>query len=110
MLSIVMAVSGGIFKGVPAFPFVQRGDHVFTKATRSARCCGVKAIHAGIFVVTNPRVTALYRSSSVGKVPVGVERHLKVASVKSLGLGSIHSAFMPSPLPSGPWQPIQYLR
>ena len=42
----------------------------------------------------------LKRSSSVGRVPVGVERHLKVAIVKSRGFGSSQTAFSPLPSPS----------
>src|SRR2546421_3930105 len=61
-----------------------------------------------MFVVTNPRVIASNRSWSVGSVPVGVERHLNTASVKSRGLGSIHCAFSPRASPSSPWQPAQY--
>jgi hypothetical protein len=60
-----------------------------------------------MFVVTNPRLTELYRSSSVGKLPLGVERHLNTAAVKSRGLGSIHGAFSPFPSPARPWQPTQ---
>src|SRR5208282_3397996 len=71
---------------------------------------GVSGLHDGMLVVTNPRVTALNKSSSVGKVPVGVERHLNVASVKSRGFGSTHCAFSPSPSPAAPWQPTQNLR
>src|SRR6266542_385588 len=72
------------------------------------RFCGVSATHGGMFVVTNPRSTELYRSWSVGSEPDGVERHLNVASVKSRGLGSIHWAFSPWASPSSPWQPAQY--
>src|SRR6266550_2735701 len=72
------------------------------------RFCGVRAIHGGMFVVTNPRPTELYRSSSVGSDPDGVERHLNVPIVKSRGLGSIHCAFSPCASPSSPWQPAQY--
>src|SRR5579863_9777635 len=82
MLSIVIGVSGGMVNGAPGFSLAQRGDHVLTNATRLARSCGVSGRHEGMFVVTKPRVMALYRSSSVGKVPVGVDRHLNVASVK----------------------------
>src|SRR2546430_9336908 len=74
----------------------------------SARPWGVSATQGGMLVVTNPRVIALKRSSSVGRVPVGVERHLKTARVKSRGLGSIHCAFSPRASPSSPWQPAQY--
>ena len=73
----------------------------------SARPWGVTATQGGMLVVTNPRVMALNRSSSVGRVPVGVERHLNTAMVKSRGLGSIHCAFSPLASPSSPWQPAQ---
>src|SRR5271155_4682136 len=102
MLSIVTGGSAGITRTSPGFSLAQRGDQVLINATRSARCCSVKGRHEGILVLMKPRVIALYRSWSVGNVPVGVERHLNVASVKSLGLGSIHCAFMPFPSPSGP--------
>src|SRR5881628_2393460 len=74
----------------------------------SARPWGVTATQGGMLVVTNPRVMASNRSWSVGSVPVGVERHLKTARVKSRGLGSIHCAFSPLASPSSPWQPAQY--
>ena len=73
----------------------------------SARPWRVSATQGGMLVVTNPRVMALNRSSSVGRVPVGVERHLNTARVKSRGLGSIHCAFSPLASPSSPWQPAQ---
>ena len=95
MLLMVTAVSGGIVIGVPGFSVCHRGENVLMNATKSARCCGVSGLHEGILVVTNPRVIALNRSWSVGRVPVGVERHLNVAIVKSRGFGSIHCAFSP---------------
>src|ERR1700722_9280300 len=110
MLSIVTGVSGGMVRASPGFSLAQRGDQVLMKATRSARCCSVKGRQEGMLEVTNPLVTALYKSWSVGRVPVGVERHLKIASVKSLGLGAIHCAFIPLPSPAGPWQPMQSRR
>src|SRR5690349_6266728 len=102
MLSIVNAGSGGIWIGVPAFVVFHLGENVLMYATRSARFCPVSGSHWGMFVVTNPRVMALNRSSSVGCVPVGVDRHLNTPRVKSRGLGSIHWAFSPAPSPSGP--------
>src|SRR3984957_20528676 len=102
MHSIVTGGSAGITKTSPGFSLAQRGDQVLMKATRSARCCSVKGRHEGMLVLIKPRVMALWRSWSVGSVPVGVERHLKVASVKSRGLGSIHCAFIPLASPSGP--------
>src|SRR5213078_3481573 len=108
MLSIESAGSGGIVIGVPAWPVFHFGENVLMYATRSARFPGVRATQGGMFVVTNPRVTASNKSASVGRVPVGVERHLKTAMVKSRGLGSIHCAFSPRASPSSPWQPAQY--
>src|SRR3989475_5937691 len=94
--------------GVPGFPVFHFGEKVLMYATRSARLWGVSGSQAGVFVVTNPRVIASNKSWSVGSVPVGVERHLNTARVKSRGLGSIHCAFSPLASPSSPWQPAQY--
>src|SRR6266571_2065206 len=107
MLSIVRGGSGGIVIGVPGFSVFHLGEKVLMYATKSARFWRVSGSHWGMFVVTNPRVIALNRSSSVGSVPVGVERHLNTARVKSRGLGSIQGSFSPAPSPSGPWQPTQ---
>ena len=107
MLSAVGAGSGGTVIGVPALPLRHFGENVLMYATRSVRFWAVRGRHCGMYVVTNPRVIALNRSSSVGSVPLGVERHLKTASVKSRGLGSIHGAFSPAPSPLSPWQPMQ---
>src|SRR5467141_1610760 len=107
MLWTVSAGSDGTVIGVPARAVFHFVENVLMYATRSTRFWAVRGRHCGMFVVTNPRVIALNRSSSVGKVPVGVERHLNTASVKSRGLGSIHGAFSPLPSPSGPWQPTQ---
>src|ERR1700722_20800766 len=104
---MVAGVSWGMLMGVPGFSVFQRGEKVFTYATRSARCCGVSGFQEGMLVVTKPRWIAWSRSSSVGNVPVGVDLHLKVAAVKSRGFGSIHGAFSPFESPSGPWQPMQ---
>src|SRR6202789_1218064 len=59
ILSMVIGVSGGIFKEAPGFSLAQRGDQVLMNATKSARCWGLSGRQAGIAVVTNPRVTAL---------------------------------------------------
>src|SRR3974390_2322919 len=107
MLSIVTGGSGGILTGSPAFSFSQRAENVLIKATRSARSCRVNVFQIGMLEFVKPRDMALKRSSSVGRVPVGVERHLNVAAVKSRGLGSSHCAFTPLPSPSSPWQPAQ---
>src|SRR2546427_45655 len=98
--------SAGIVIGVPGLTVFHLGENVLMYATRSARCWFVSGRHGGMFVVTKPRVIALRRSWSVGSVPVGVERHLKTASVKSRGLGSIHGAFSPAPSPEGGTFPI----
>src|SRR5271154_5092744 len=59
MLSMVIAVSGGIFRVAPGFSLAQRGDQVLMKATKSARCCGLSGRQDGMAVVTKPRVMAL---------------------------------------------------
>src|SRR5258708_2986520 len=102
MLSIVTAGSAGILITSPAFSFCQRGEKVLMYATRSARCCLEKAFQIGMLLLVRPRPIVLNRSSSVGNVPVGVERHLKVAIVKSRGLGSSQTAFSPLPSPRSP--------
>src|SRR6267143_7254712 len=100
MLATVAAGSGGMVIGLPGFPVFHFGENVLMYATMSARLWCVSGSHAGMFVVTNPRVIASNRSWSVGRVPLGVERHLNTARVKSRGLGSIHAAFAPFPSPS----------
>jgi hypothetical protein len=42
----------------------------------------------GIPLAWTPRLMVSYKSLSKGKLPLGVDRHLKVALVKSRGLGS----------------------
>src|SRR6516164_6052585 len=102
MLSRVTGGSAGTLIGSPAFSFSQRGEKILMYATKSARCCLVKVFQIGMLELVSPRPIVLYRSSSVGSVPVGVERHLKVALVKSRGLGSSHWAFSPFPSPKSP--------
>src|ERR1700680_79946 len=102
MLSMVTGVSDGIGIGVPGFSLSHRGEKALTMAIRFARSCTVRGLQEGMLVVKKPRVMLLKRSSSVGIVPVGVERHLNTARVKSRGLGSIHCAFSPAPSPFGP--------
>ena len=87
MRSAVTSGSGGIVMGVPGFSFAQRGEKCFTQATRSARCCLVKVLHCGMLERSKPRAMVSKRSWSVGKVPVGVERHLKMPNWKLRGLG-----------------------
>src|SRR5246127_5796235 len=99
-LSGVTSGSGGISIGVPDFSFCQRGEKFLIHATKSARCCLVKVFHGGMFERSKPRAMVSYKSSSVGRVPVGVERHLNIARVKSRGFGSIHCALSPLPSPS----------
>src|SRR5262245_47369335 len=68
---------------------------------------------------TRPREMAMNRSRSVGSVPLGVERTLNTAEVKSRGWrgslwpcphlsASVHTAPLPSPLT--PWQPMHMPR
>ena len=73
--------------GVPGFSFAQRGEKCLTQATRSARSCLVKVLHCGMLERSKPRAMVSKRSWSVGKVPVGVERHLNMPNWKSRGLG-----------------------
>src|SRR5271169_2819918 len=82
MLSTVSFGSVGIWMGSPGFSATQRAENVLMKATRSARFCAVSAIQEGMFVKLKPRPMELYRSESSGSVPVGVDRHLKVAATK----------------------------
>ncbi len=88
MRSAVTSGSGGIVIGVPGFSLAQRGEKCFTQATRSARCCLVKVLHCGMFERSRPRAMVSKRSWSVGKVPVGVERHLNTPNWKSRGFGT----------------------
>ena len=74
-------------------------------------------LNAGMsWSATRPREMDLKRSTSVGKEPLGVERSLNTASVKSRGLrgslcsgeySSASSHTAPLPSPSMPWQPMQ---
>src|ERR1700744_4418103 len=102
MLSMVTAGSAGILIGSPAFSLPQRGAKGLMYATKSARCCLVKVFQIGMLEFVRPRATVLNKSSSVGSVPVGVERHLNVAKVKLRGLGSNQTAFSPLPSPKSP--------
>src|SRR6266404_5297761 len=76
---------------VPALSFFQRGEKVLMNATRLMRSWSVNGAHDGILELSNPRPMELYKSESRGRVPVGVERHLKVACVKFRGLGDVRS-------------------
>src|SRR3974390_1198142 len=105
MLSTVSFGSVGTSIGVPGFSLTQRAENVLMNATRSARCCAVSAAHDGMLVKLNPRISVLYRSLSSGKVPVGVERHLKVACIKLRGCGVTYGALSPSPFPRPQWHP-----
>src|ERR1700676_43876 len=107
MLGTVSGVSAGTWISGPAFSVAQRGEKVFMKATKSARCWSVKVIQEGILVLLKPRTSERYRSSSVGRVPVGVERHLNVAATKLRGRIFRYGPFSPPPSPRKPWQPQQ---
>src|SRR5229473_2732035 len=85
MDSTVTLGSAGTFIGSPGLSDLKRGEKVLMNATRSARCWPVSESHDGMLDITKPRPTELYRSWSVGKVPVGVERHLKTAASKFRG-------------------------
>src|SRR5215470_19238781 len=87
MLSRERAGSGGTGMGSPGLSVTQRAENVLMKATRSARFCAVSVSQLGMLEVMKPRVMALKRSESSGSVPVGVERHLKVAATKLRGKG-----------------------
>src|SRR5271154_4565673 len=107
MLCTVSGVSAGTLMGVPALSVFQRGEKLLMNAIRSARFWSVRVIHDGMLVLTKPRRMELKRSSSVGSVPVGVERHLKVAATKLRGRMFRYGAFSPLPPPRKPWQPQQ---
>ena len=77
------------------------------KATKSARFWSVRVIHDGILELMKPRSMVLNRSSSVGSVPVAVDRHLNVAATKFRGRIFRYGAFSPVPSPREPWQPQQ---
>src|SRR6516164_4894205 len=102
MLASVSVGSGGIVIGVPGFSVTQRAENVLITATRSARCCLVRASQLGMLVKLKPRSRELYKSESNGNVPVGVERHLKIAATKLRGSGVRYGAFSPSPFPRAP--------
>src|SRR5271155_56038 len=107
---MVVAGSAGNGIGVPGFCVFHLGEKVLMYAIRSTRSCGVSGLQEGMNVSTTPRVIVLYKSWSVGSEPVGVDRQRNSASVKSLGLGSIHCALFPSPFPSVPWHPTHQRR
>ena len=102
MLSTVAAGSAGMSIGVPAFSVFHLGEKVLMYANRSASVCGISGRQGGMLDVTKPRRIEAMRSASVGSVPLGVDRHLNTAAVKSRGFGSIHTAFSPFPSPSLP--------
>src|SRR4029077_352392 len=108
MPSKLTAGSAGTWIGSPALSLFHFGEKVLMYATRSARCWAVSALHEGILELTSPRSMAFAKSSSVGKVPVGVDRHLKVAVTKFRGRMFKYGAFSPLPSPRKPWQPQQY--
>src|SRR5580704_13353775 len=108
MLSKLSGGSAGTWIGSPGFSLFHLGEKVLIYATRSARCWSVSALHEGILELTRPRSMAFERSSSVGRVPVGVERHLNVAATKFRGRMFRYCAFSPLPSPRKPWQPQQY--
>ncbi len=60
-----------------------------------------------ISVPDTPSRMVRSRSSSVGRAPKGVVRHLNRPLVKSRGLGSIHFAAGPWPSPLMPWHIMQ---
>src|SRR5258708_38316509 len=117
MDSTVSLGSAGTLMGSPGFSFLKRGEKLLTNAIRSARCWLVRVIHEGMLVITKPRPTELYRSWSVGSVPVGVERHLNTAASKfrgwmlrygAVGQEPVCRQFSPLPSPRNPWHPEQY--
>src|SRR6516164_4896596 len=59
-----------------------------TNASRSTRSWRVRGYQEGIPLAWTPRPMVSNRSVSSGRLPVGVDRHLKIAAVKSRGLGS----------------------
>src|SRR2546423_9842101 len=95
MLSRVTAGSAGTLSGSPGLSVFQRGEKVLMKATISARCCLVRAFHAGMLELLNPRPKESSRSSSVGRVPLGVGRHLNVAATKFRGKIFRYGSFSP---------------
>src|ERR1700687_3761203 len=107
MLSTVSFGSGGTVMGVPALSLFHRGERVLTNAIKSARFWSVRTIHEGILLLLKPRSMALKRSWSVGRVPVGVDRHLNVAATKFRGKILRYGPFSPLPSPRKPWQPQQ---
>src|SRR5215469_2232480 len=88
MLASVSVGSGGIVIGVPGFSVTQRAENVFTNATKFTRSSAVRVSQCGMLVKLKPRSRELYKSESNGNVPVGVERHLKIAATKFRGRGS----------------------
>src|SRR5258708_27907566 len=86
--------------GSSGLSFLKRGEKLLTNAIRSARCWLVRVIHEGMLVITKPRPIELYRSWSVGRVPVGVERHLNTAASKFRGCMLRHGAVVQEPLAS----------
>src|SRR5205823_13815260 len=63
--------------------------------------------HGGIDVPYSPCRTERVRSSSVGTLPVSVDRILNLPLVKSRGRGRRNAAAGPSPRPASPWHSTQ---
>src|SRR5258708_17856850 len=100
MLSKVSAGSAGTLMISPGLSVFQRGEKVLMKATRSARFWSVRVIHDGMLELLRPRTRESTRSWSVGRVPVGVVRHLYVAATKFRGTILLYApiSLLPSPL------------
>ena len=90
-----MVINSGVASGgVPTLIFLPwaslliRGENFLTILMSAQVSCGDRASpHAGIEVPGTPLIIVLYKSSSLGSVPVGVDRNLKIPLRKSLGHG-----------------------
>src|SRR5436190_12104056 len=87
---------------------VNCGDRVLRYATTSRISASDSTrSHDGIDVPYIPWRTERIRSSSVGTVPVSVDRSLYLADVKSRGRGCRCADAGPSPRPESPWHSTQ---
>src|SRR5436190_13012963 len=85
------------------------GDSALMNVTTSAISASDRIrAHAGIAVPYRPCRTDCIRSSSVGTLPLSVDRILYLALVKSRGWGVKFAADAPSPRPDSPWHSTQW--
>ena len=77
------------------------------KATKSARFWSGQRDPRRHIGIVEAALDGVVQILSVGRVPVGVERHLNLAATKLRGKIFRYGAFSPLPSPRKPWHPQQ---